>query len=76
MKTLLITADPDIALHAEEAGVDIIFIDMETRGKAERQGHLDTHKAAHSLADVVALAPLVSRAELMVRINPPWARTT
>lgn len=76
MKTLFISADPDIALHAEAAGVDVIFIDMETRGKAERQGHLDTHKAAHSLDDVAALAPLLSRAELMVRINPPWEGTT
>lgn len=75
MKTLFITADPEIALHAEAAGVDVICIDMETRGKAERQGHLDTHKAAHSLADVAALAPLLSRAELMVRINPPWDGT-
>ncbi|NYS26556.1 aldolase [Rhodobacteraceae bacterium 2376] len=73
MKTLFITAIPEIALHAEGAGVDVIFIDMETRGKAARQGHLDTHKAAHSLADVAALAPRLSRAELMVRVNPPWA---
>jgi hypothetical protein len=75
VKTLFITADPDIALHAESCGVDVIFIDMETRGKADRQGHLDTHKAAHTLADVAALAPVLKRAELMVRINPPWAGT-
>jgi hypothetical protein len=76
MKTLFITADRDIALHAESCGVDAIFVDMETRGKVQRQGHLDTHKAAHSLADVSALAPILSRAELMVRINPPWEGTS
>lgn len=75
MKTMFITADPEIALHAEDCGVELIFIDMEIRGKAERQGHLDTHKAAHSLSDVAALAPLLTRAELMVRINPPWEGT-
>jgi hypothetical protein len=72
VKTLFITANPAIALHAECCGVDVIFIDMETRGKAERQGHLDTHKAAHTLEDVAFLAPLLSRADLMVRLNPPW----
>ena len=75
MKTLFITADRAIALHAESSGVDVIFIDMETRGKTARQGHIDTHKAAHTLQDVAALAPLLSRAELMVRINPPWDGT-
>lgn len=76
MKTLFISSEPAIALHAENCGVDLIFIDMETRGKAERQGHLDTHKASHSLVDVAALAPCLSHAELMVRINPPWESTT
>lgn len=71
MKTLFITNNPDIALHAELSGVGAILIDMEVAGKAERQGHLDTHKAAHSLADVETIAPLLTTAELMVRINPP-----
>lgn len=75
MKTLFITSDPGIARLAEARGVDAIFVDMETRGKAERQGHLDTHMAAHSLADVAALAAALTRAELMVRINPPWDQT-
>jgi len=75
VKTYFITVDPDIALYAEQCGVTTIFVDMETRGKAERQGHLDTHKAAHTLGDVERLASCLSRAELMVRINPPWEGT-
>ena len=75
MKTLFITSDPAIALYAENCGVDVIFVDTETHGKAERQGHLDTHTAAHTLADVAALAQCLVRAELMVRINPPWEGT-
>jgi citrate lyase beta subunit len=44
-------------------------------GKAERQGHLDTHKAAHSLEEIAAVASVLSRAELMVRLNPLHAGT-
>ncbi|MFA7584636.1 MAG: aldolase/citrate lyase family protein [Novosphingobium sp.] len=73
--TLFITADPEIALHAEASGVDTIFIDMETRGKAERQGHLDTHQAAHTLEHVARISPLLTRAELLVRLNPLWEGT-
>ncbi len=75
MNTLLITADPEIGRYAEESGVAAIFVDMETRGKGERQGHLDTHMARHSLQDVAALASVLKRAELMVRVNPPWEET-
>lgn len=75
MSTLFITAAPDIAIFAEACGVNAVFIDMETRGKAARQGHLDTHKAEHSLHDVEALAGVLTHAELMVRINPPWEGT-
>lgn len=72
---MLITAVSEIARHAEVAGVDRIFIDTEVDGKAERQGHVDTHKAAHSLDDVPAVADVLTSAELMVRLNPPSDRT-
>ncbi|MFN4354450.1 aldolase/citrate lyase family protein [Parvibaculum sp.] len=75
LNTLLITVSPDVALHAESCGVDSIFVDMESRGKAERQGHLDTHRAEHTLDDVARLAPLLTRSELLVRLNPIWEGT-
>lgn len=70
LQWMLITANTEIAAYAEAAGVHRIFVDMEVLGKAERQGHLDTHKAAHTFADVAALAQVLQRAELMVRLNP------
>ncbi|MGR2737567.1 aldolase/citrate lyase family protein [Billgrantia sp. Q4P2] len=76
LHTMLITVVPEIALHAQDSGVDTLFIDMETRGKAERQGHLDTHKSAHTYADVARIAAVLTRAELLVRINPPWEGTS
>lgn len=76
LHTMLITVVPDIARYAQESGVDTLFIDMETRGKAERQGHLDTHKSAHTYADVARIAAVLTKAELLVRINPPWEGTS
>nr|WP_267964145.1 aldolase/citrate lyase family protein [Halomonas sp. MCCC 1A11057] len=76
MHTMLITVVPEIALHAQACGVDTLFIDMETRGKAERQGHLDTHKSAHTYADVARISAVLTTAEVMVRINPPWEGTS
>lgn len=70
IKWMLITADPDIARYAQDSGVHRIFIDMEVRGKAERQGHVNTHKAAHTLADLAAVREVLTSAELMVRLNP------
>ena len=67
---MFITANPDIARHAEVSGVHRIFVDMETLGKHERQKHLSAHKAAHTLEDVAAVASALSHAELLVRVNP------
>lgn len=75
LEWMLITANPEIAAHAEKCGVHRIFVDMEVMGKAERQGHLDTHKAAHSFADVAAVRAVLNTAELMVRLNPLHAGT-
>ncbi|PMR71859.1 aldolase/citrate lyase family protein [Halomonas heilongjiangensis] len=71
----MITAMPEVARHAEACGVDTIFIDMEIRGKSERQGHLDTQKSEHTTNDISRIARVLTRAELMARINPPWEGT-
>ena len=70
LKLMYITNRPDIARIAQAAGVDRIFVDMEYLGKELRQRGLDTVKSHHTLADVAALARVLDRAELMVRINP------
>ncbi|ADC71123.1 HpcH/HpaI aldolase [Thioalkalivibrio sp. K90mix] len=75
LKHMFITASADVARQAEAAEIARIFVDMETRGKAERQGHLDTHKARHTLDDVRRISSVLTSAELMVRINPPAPQT-
>ena len=72
---MMITASPDVAAFIEQHDVARIFMDQEVLGKAERQGHLDTHKAAHSLSEINAVAAVLTRAELMVRLNPLNAST-
>lgn len=64
-----ITNRPDVALVAEKYGVDRIWIDLETRGKEQRQHNLNTVKSHHSISDISAIKPLLSRADMMVRIN-------
>lgn len=64
-----ITNRPDVALVAEKYGVDRIWIDLETRDKELRQHNLNTVKSDHTIADIAAIKPLLSKAEMMVRIN-------
>lgn len=70
LKLMYITNDCDIAKIAEDAGVDRIFIDLEINGKEERQGHLDTVISKHNINDVGKIKPILSKAELLVRVNP------
>ncbi|WP_280545712.1 aldolase/citrate lyase family protein [Halomonas sp. 11-S5] len=76
LKLMMITACPEVAVLAEQNGVARIFMDQEELGKAVRQGHLDTHKACHSLLQIAAVAQRLQHAELMVRINPLNAGTS
>jgi len=70
LRLLYITNDPAVGQIAQSAGVDWIFVDMEYRGKAERQAYRDTVISAHSLADVRAMRAVISHSKLMVRVNP------
>ena len=70
MRLLFITRDPAIGLMAERAGVDWIFVDLEYRGKLTRQARRDTVISAHTVADVVAMRAVLTRAQLLVRVNP------
>lgn len=65
-----ITNNLDIALIAEEAGVDRIWIDLETIGKEERQKGMNSVKSKHSIRDIEIIAPNLTRAQMLVRINP------
>src|SRR5436190_18076474 len=66
-----ITSDRDLAARADAAGVDRIGVDIERRGKRERQGHLTGARISnHELTDLAGLRPAVSRASLFARLNP------
>lgn len=67
---MYITNNPTIAQIAQRAGVDRIWIDLETLGKEERQAGMNTVKSKHSIDDIKKIKPLLTTSELMVRVNP------
>ena len=69
LKLMYITNDPQTALIAEEAGVDRIFVDLETVGKELRQGGMNTVQSHHTLNDIRTLRKVLSKSELLVRVN-------
>ena len=72
---MLMTRDPGIAEAASRAGVDRIFVDLEIRGKAERQKGRATIISGHTIADLDRVRAAVPEAEVLARIDPPNART-
>ena len=70
LKLMYITNKPEVALIADETGVDRIFIDMEYIGKEERQAGLDSVKSHHTISDIIAVKKNIKKAELLVRVNP------
>lgn len=67
---MYITNDINVALIAEKYGVDRIWIDLEQKGKLERQGGLDTVMSKHNIDDISKIAPKLTKSEMLVRINP------
>jgi 2-keto-3-deoxy-L-rhamnonate aldolase RhmA len=70
IRLLYITNNPIVGQIAQEAGVDWIFVDMEFRGKSDRQANRDTVISAHTLQDVHDMRRVISGSQLLVRINP------
>ena len=69
LKLFYITNKPEVAIIAEKYGVDRVWVDLEILGKELRQKGLDTVKSKHSISDVARIKPLLTKAEMMVRIN-------
>lgn len=67
---MYITNDPKIAAIAQDAGVDRVWVDMECKGKEERQAGMNTVKSNHTVEDARRLRPMLDRSCLQVRINP------
>ena len=72
---MLMTRDPGIARAATRAGVDRIFVDLEIRGKAERQRGRTTIISGHSIADLAGIRNALPDGEVLARIDPPSERT-
>lgn len=70
LNLMYITNQPNIARIAQAAGVDRIFLDMEYIGKDLRQGGMDTVQCCHTLEDLAAIRPAVTRSKVLVRCNP------
>lgn len=67
---MYITNNPKVAEIAQMAGVDRIWVDMEYKGKEERQAGMNTVKSHHTIEDVRAIRSVVNKSALMVRVNP------
>ena len=70
MDKIIITNDVKLAKHAQNCGIERIMIDLETIGKQERQGHLNTVISSHSFQDISNIKKVLTRSKLLVRINP------
>lgn len=70
IKLMYITNSPDVAKIAENAGVNRIFVDLEYIGKNLRQGGMDTVQNRHTPADAENIKKVITKAELLVRVNP------
>lgn len=67
---MYITNHPKVASIAQDAGVDRVWVDLEYKGKEERQAGMNTVKSNHTIEDVYRLRPIVKTSSLMVRVNP------
>ena len=70
LNLIYITNQPKVALIAEKNGVDRIMIDLETLGKEERQKNMNTVKSHHTVEEIAVLSNVLTKSELLVRINP------
>lgn len=72
---MYITNNPQIAEIAQKAGVDRIWVDMESLDKELRQGGMDTVQSSHTVDDIKKIRPVVTTAELQVRINHMYEKS-
>lgn len=70
LNLMYITNNPKVAVIAENAGVDRIFVDMEYIGKDLRQNGMDSVKNHHTVEDVKNIKSVLKKAQLLVRVNP------
>ena len=75
LKLMILAADPQSAIDAQNAGVDRVFYDLEYIGKESRQHGRNTVKSMNSIDDIPAVRAVLTKSELLVRTNPIHAYT-
>lgn len=75
LKLMILAADPQSAIDAQEAGVDRVFYDLEYIGKESRQHGRNTVKSMNHIDDIPAVRKVLDKTELLVRTNPIHAYT-
>lgn len=70
MELCLITDEIARARMAEQAGVERIMVDLETKGKSQRQSGKELFLSTHRIETISELRSQLSTASLVVRINP------
>lgn len=75
LKLMILAADPQSAIDAQNAGVDRVFYDLEYIGKESRQHGRNSVKSMNSIDDIPAVRMVLDKTELLVRTNPIHAYT-
>lgn len=75
LKFLYITNQAEVAKIAETCGVEYIVVDLEILGKEERQRNRSSVISRHTLEDVQRIRAALTRAKLLVRVNPIHERS-
>ena len=75
LELIQITNDPAFAQRCDALPGLRVFVDLEWRGKAQRQAGRDTFISGHRLQDVGRVRAVLRHAPLMVRVNPLHAGT-
>ncbi len=70
MLLTLITNNAAAAKEAARAGIDRLMIDLERRGKAERQFGASLFQSDHEIFDVGRIRNAVPKIEISVRVDP------
>ncbi|MCF0178691.1 MAG: aldolase [Bacteroidales bacterium] len=66
---MFITNNLEIAKVAQDTGVKRVWVDLEILGKEQRQPGMNTVKSGHTLEDVSAIRSVLTKSELLVRVN-------
>ena len=75
LNLMILAADPQSAIDAQNAGIDRVFYDLEYIGKESRQHGRNTVKSMNKVDDIPAVRAVLDKSELLVRTNPIHANS-